>query len=131
MTAPDLIRDELTRAARDLGAPDSVAPVLERPRDPSFGEWTTNLAMTLAKPLKRKPQEIAHDLIGRMNLKRATVSEAYVAGPGFINFRLDAGTVAAGLRDIVAADTRYGHSNVGQRQHVNVCLLYTSPSPRD
>ena len=76
MTAPDLIRDELTRAARELGAPDSVAPVLERPRDPAFGEWTTNLAMTLAKPLKRKPQEIALDLIGRMNLERATVSEA-------------------------------------------------------
>jgi arginyl-tRNA synthetase len=128
MTAPDLIRDELTRAARDLGAPDSVAPVLERPRDPSFGEWTTNLAMTLAKPLKRKPQEIAHDLIGRMNLKRATVSEAYVAGPGFINFRLDAGTVASGLRDIVAADTQYGHSDVGQGQHVNVEFVSANPT---
>ena len=128
MTAPDLIRDELTRAARDLGAPDSVAPVLERPRDPSFGEWTTNLAMTLAKPLRRKPQEIAHDLIGRMNLKRATVSDAYVAGPGFINFRLDAGTVAGGLRDIVAADTQYGHSNVGQGQHVNVEFVSANPT---
>ena len=128
MTAPDLIRDELTRAARDLGAPDSVAPVLERPRDPSFGEWTTNLAMTLAKPLKRKPQEIAHDLIGRMNLKRATVSDAYVAGPGFINFRLDAGTVAGGLRDIVAADMQYGHSNVGQGQHVNVEFVSANPT---
>jgi len=53
MSAPDLIRDELTRAARSLGAPEPVAPVLERPRDPSFGEWTTNVAMTLAKPLKR------------------------------------------------------------------------------
>jgi len=128
MTAPDLIRDELTRAARDLGAPDSVAPVLERPRDPSFGEWTTNLAMTLAKPLRRKPQEIAHDLIGRMNLKRATVSDAYVAGPGFINFRLDAGTVAAGLRDIVAADAQFGHSNVGQGQHVNVEFVSANPT---
>ena len=128
MTAPDLIRDELTRAARDLGAPDSVAPVLERPRDPSFGEWTTNLAMTLAKPLKRKPQEIAHDLIGRMNLKRATVSDAYVAGPGFINFRLDAGTVAGGLRDIVTADTQYGHTNVGQGQHVNVEFVSANPT---
>ena len=128
MTAPDLIRDELTRAARDLGAPDSVAPVLERPRDPSFGEWTTNLAMTLAKPLKRKPQEIAHDLIGRMNLKRATVSDAYVAGPGFINFRLDAGTVAGGLRDIVIADTHYGHTNVGQGQHVNVEFVSANPT---
>jgi len=128
MTAPDLIRDELTRAARDLGAPDSVAPVLERPRDPSFGEWTTNLAMTLAKPLKRKPQEIAHELIGRMDLKRATVSDAYVAGPGFINFRLDAGTVAAGLRDIVGADAQYGHSNVGRGQHVNVEFVSANPT---
>jgi arginyl-tRNA synthetase len=128
MTAPELIRDELTRAARELGAPDPVAPVLERPRDPSFGEWTTNLAMTLAKPLKRKPQEIATDLIGRMNLKRATVSEAYVAGPGFINFRLDAGTVAGGLRDIVAADADYGHSNVGKGQHVNVEFVSSNPT---
>jgi len=128
MTAPDLIRDELTRAARDLGAPDSVAPVLERPRDPSFGEWTTNLAMTLARPLKRKPQEIAHELIGRMDLKRATVSDAYVAGPGFINFRLDAGTVAAGLRDIVGADAQYGHSNVGRGQHVNVEFVSANPT---
>jgi arginyl-tRNA synthetase len=128
MTAPDFIRDELTRAARDLGAPESVAPVLERPRDPSFGEWTTNLAMTLAKPLKRKPQEIAHDLIARMNLKRATVSEAYVAGPGFINFRLDAGTVASGLRDIVAADAAYGHSNVGNGQHVNIEFVSANPT---
>ena len=128
MTAPDLIRDELTRAARDLGAPDPVAPVLERPRDPSFGEWTTNLAMTLAKPLKRKPQEIAKDLIGRMNLQRATVSDAYVAGPGFINFRLDAGTVASGLRDILAAAAQYGQSNIGKGQHVNVEFVSANPT---
>src|SRR6476661_3413019 len=120
MTAPDLIRDELTRAARELGAPDSVAPVLERPRDPTFGEWTTNLAMTLAKPLRRKPQDIAGDLIGRMDLASVAVSEAYVAGPGFINFRLDAGTVAGGLRDIVAADTRYGRADTGQGRQVNI-----------
>jgi arginyl-tRNA synthetase len=128
MSAPDLIRDELTRAARELGAPDSVAPTLERPRDPSFGEWTTNLAMTLAKPLKRRPQEIATDLIGRMNLQRATVSEAYVAGPGFINFRLDAGTVAGGLRDIVSADGAYGRSTVGAHRQVNIEFVSANPT---
>jgi arginyl-tRNA synthetase len=128
MSSADLIRDELTRAARALGAPDTVAPVLERPRDPAFGEWTTNVAMTLAKPLKRKPQDIANDIIGKMNLKRATVSEAYVAGPGFINFRLDTSTVASGLRAIVAADTNFGHSNVGQHQHVNIELVSANPT---
>ena len=128
MSAPDVIRDELTRAARDLGAPQDVAPVLERPRDPSFGEWTTNLAMTLARPLGRKPQEIAHDLIGRMDLQRATVSEAYVAGPGFINFRLATSTVASGLRDIVAADTAYGRSNTGDGRRVNVEFVSANPT---
>ena len=53
---------ELARAARALGAPDDVAPVLERPRDPAHGDWATNLAMTLAKPLKKKPAEIAQDI---------------------------------------------------------------------
>ena len=128
MSAPDLIRDELTRAARSLGAPEPVAPVLERPRDPSFGEWTTNLAMTLARPLRRKPQEIATDLIGRMDLARAGVSEAYVAGPGFINIRLDTGTVAGGLRDIVTADAQYGRADVGHGRHVNVEFVSANPT---
>ena len=128
MSAPDVIRDELTRAARELGAPDAVSPVLERPRDPAFGEWTTNLAMTLAKPLRRKPQEIAQDLIGRMDLHRAAVSEAYVAGPGFINFRLDTGTVAAGLRDIVAGNTQYGRADVGAGRRVNVEFVSANPT---
>ena len=128
MTAPDLIRDELTRSARELGAPDTVAPVLERPRDPAFGEWTTNLAMTLAKPLRRKPQEIATALIGAMDLQRAGVSEAYVAGPGFINFRLDSGTVASGLREIVAADERYGRNDAGRGRHVNIEFVSANPT---
>ncbi|MDF2775241.1 MAG: argS [Geminicoccaceae bacterium] len=128
MSVPDVIRDELTRAARELGASDAVSPVLERPRDPAFGEWTTNLAMTLAKPLRRKPQEIAQELIGRMDLHRAAVSEAYVAGPGFINFRLDTGTVAAGLRDIVAADTRYGRANAGDGRRANVEFVSANPT---
>ena len=128
MTSPELIREELTRAAVGLGAPESVAPVLERPRDPAFGEWTTNLAMTLAKPLRRKPQDVATALIGAMDLERVGVSEAYVAGPGFINFRLDSGTVASGLRDIVAADSRYGASDAGQGRRVNIEFVSANPT---
>jgi arginyl-tRNA synthetase len=128
MSAPDLIRDELTRAARSLGAPEAVEPVLERPRDPAFGEWTTNLAMTLARPLRKKPQEIATQLIALMDLARAGVSEAYVAGPGFINIRLDTGTVAGGLRDIVAADARYGRADIGQGRRVNVEFVSANPT---
>ena len=54
MTAAEQIRAELIRAARSLGAPEDVNPLLERPRESSHGDWATNLAMVLAKPLMSK-----------------------------------------------------------------------------
>ena len=45
MADTDLLRAELSRAAQSLGAPADVEPILERPRDPAFGDWATNLAM--------------------------------------------------------------------------------------
>ncbi|MBA3467754.1 MAG: arginine--tRNA ligase, partial [Gemmatimonadaceae bacterium] len=59
MTATDQIRAELLRAARSLGAPEGTDPVIERPRDTAHGDWATNLPMVLARPLGKKPREIA------------------------------------------------------------------------
>jgi arginyl-tRNA synthetase len=128
MTGPDLIRAELSRAALALGAPAPVDPLLERPRDPEFGEWTTNLAMTLARPLRRKPQDIARELIGAMDLSRAGVREAYVAGPGFINIRLDTGTVAAGLAPVLAANEAFGRCDEGRGERVNIEFVSANPT---
>jgi arginyl-tRNA synthetase len=50
MNAADQIRAELIRAARGLGAPEDIEPLLERPRETTHGDWATNLAMVLAKP---------------------------------------------------------------------------------
>ena len=72
MSADVVIRAELVRAARALGVTESVEPVIERPRDPAHGDWATNLAMMLARPLKRKPAEIAKELIAAMNLADAS-----------------------------------------------------------
>ena len=102
MSAADQIRAELMRAARSLGAPEDVDPLVERPRDPSHGDWATNLAMILARPLKAKPREIAERLRDAMKPESAGVSKIDIAGPGFMNFWLDAGRIAAGLRETVA-----------------------------
>jgi arginyl-tRNA synthetase len=50
-TQEDELRAELQRAARAIGAPDDFDPIIERPRDPAFGDWATNAAMVLARPL--------------------------------------------------------------------------------
>jgi arginyl-tRNA synthetase len=128
MSAEVVIREQLVRAATELGAPAPIEPILERPRDPSFGEWATNLAMTLARSLKRKPQEIAKDLIAKMDLSGTGVHEAYVAGAGFINFRLSTETVAGGLVNIIREDLQYGRANTGGGQPVNVEFVSANPT---
>src|SRR5687767_15840281 len=120
MNAETVLKDALTDAARALGAPADFIPRIERPRDPSFGDWSSNAAMTLARHLKRAPLEIAHELVARMSLADAGVREAYAAPPGFINFRLAAGAEARELARVLAAGEEYGRSDEGGRQAFNI-----------
>jgi arginyl-tRNA synthetase len=128
MTAADQIRTELIRAARGLGAPEDVNPLMERPRESSHGDWATNLAMVLAKPLKSRPRDIAERLRDSMSLESAGVSKIDIAGPGFMNFWIDAGRIASGLRDIIAANESYGGSKVGAGRVVNVEFVSANPT---
>ena len=128
MTAAEQIRAELIRAARSLGAPEDVNPLLERPRETSHGDWATNLAMALAKPLRSKPRDIADRLRDSIDLERAGVSRIEIAGPGFMNFFLDAGRIASGLSEIISADERYGGSKAGGGRVVNVEFVSANPT---
>ncbi|HEY5021930.1 MAG TPA: arginine--tRNA ligase, partial [Gemmatimonadaceae bacterium] len=128
MTAAEQIRAELIRAARSLGAPEDVNPLMERPRESSHGDWATNLAMILAKPLRSKPRDIAEKLRESMSLERAGVSRIDIAGPGFMNFWIDAGRIASGLREIISAGERFGESDVGGGRVVNVEFVSANPT---
>ena len=128
MAPEDLLRQELFAAAQRLGASPDGMPVVERPRDPAFGDWTTNLAMALARQLRRKPQEIARDLIASLDLAQAGVAEATVAGAGFINFRLQAAEAFRGLHQILARPDDYGRSTEGQGEPFNVEFVSANPT---
>src|SRR5450830_899548 len=84
---------------------------LERPRDPTHGDIACNLAMQLAKPLKKNPRELAQALVagvlaqpGREDL----IASADIAGPGFINLRLADTAKQAVVKVILAAGAHYG-----------------------
>jgi arginyl-tRNA synthetase len=127
VTQADALRAELARAARTLGAPDDVSPILERPRDPAFGDWATNLAMTLAKPLGKKPRDIADALIAALDMPTVGIVSAEIAGPGFVNIRLDAGLQARGLLAILAAPEQWGRHDIGRGERV--CVEFVSANP--
>jgi arginyl-tRNA synthetase len=128
MDGTDQLRAELVRAAQSLGAPVGIEPILERLRDPSFGDWATNLAMVLAKPLGKKPRDLAAAIIERLDFLRAGIKSAEIAGPGFINFRVASDIFAEGLRALINAGDQYGRSTVGEHCPVNVEFVSANPT---
>ncbi len=128
MMPVDLIRAALVDAARELGAPGTIAPVLERPRDPVNGDWSTNLAMMLATPLGEKPRTLAARLVEKLDLAAAGVSKVDIAGPGFINFYIAAGANARGLAAILAKGDAYGRDGSGGGRRVVVEFVSANPT---
>ncbi len=100
---------------------------VEPPRDSSHGDVTTNAAMVLAKPAGMKPRDIAEKLAARLNAL-SVVTEAEVAGPGFINLRLADAFWHERLAEILAAGTAYGDSDLGNDGH-KVNVEYVSANP--
>jgi arginyl-tRNA synthetase len=121
------IRAELARAARALGV-DDAEPIITRPNDSQFGDWATNLAMMLARPLKQKPRDVAEKLIAALDKGAAGISSAEIAGPGFINFRVDLGQTVEGLRAVIAGGGAYGRTNAGAAKPVNVEFVSANPT---
>ena len=128
MNGVDALRDALKRAAIAIGAPLDVQPNLERPRDPAHGDWASNIAMMLAKPLGKKPREIADALIAALDVTAAGVSETSVAGPGFINFRLSTADLASGVGRILAAGESWGRGTSGVGRSANVEFVSANPT---
>ncbi|MGI8546663.1 MAG: arginine--tRNA ligase [Gemmatimonadaceae bacterium] len=128
MNFAERIREELRQAALRIGAPADIEPVLERPRDPAMGDWASNVAMLLARQLKRKPQEIAAALRDELRLGEAGVDTVEIAGPGFMNFRLGTGAVAEALRAVLEGDRMYGRTSSGNGSPVVVEFVSANPT---
>jgi arginyl-tRNA synthetase len=126
--AVDKLQAEIQRALRDMGVQDDVSIVLERPRNPEHGDWATNVALTLARPLRKAPKQIADELAGRIDAAAAGIRSAEVAGPGFINFRLSTDYLHDGLVRIVREGEAFGRSNAGQGKPVNIEFVSANPT---
>jgi arginyl-tRNA synthetase len=123
----DTLRAALVRAAASLGAPTTEI-LLERPKDPSHGDVATNLALALAKQLKRKPREVAAQLVEALELPAGLLQKTEIAGPGFINFFLAAEQLHAILPTVIATGVAFGKSDVGRGALVNVEFVSANPT---
>jgi arginyl-tRNA synthetase len=103
------------------------AVTCEPPRDPSHGDLSTNAAMVLAKPARTNPRALAAALIEEL-VKEPSVVSAEIAGPGFINLRLQPSAWLAELKLIAQAGAGYGRSVLGGGKVVNVEYVSANPT---
>ena len=100
---------------------------LERPRSREHGDWASNIAMKLAKPIGVAPRELADEIA--IDLARVDgVARVDVAGPGFINITLDAAAAGALARVIVEQDADYGRGDLYEGVTMNLEFVSANPT---
>jgi arginyl-tRNA synthetase len=119
--------EQMTAAGELPDGLDFANVTVEPPRDPAHGDMATNAAMVLAKPAKSKPRDIAEKLAERLGAD-ARITSAEVAGPGFLNLRLDAGQWHGIVQTALTTGSAYGRSTMGQGKKVNVEYVSANPT---
>ncbi len=125
------IRD-IVVAALIAAVPDLPADVLARvevtpTKDVAHGDMATNAAMVASKAARRKPQEIAVELVAALS-GHGPIAAAEAAGPGFVNLRLHADALRAQIPTILTKGERYGDSTGGAGVRVNVEYVSANPT---
>ena len=126
--APAGLLRALREAAVAIGAQEDFEPRVERPNDPEHGDLATNAALVLAGRLGKPPREIAAALAERLQGLEAGISSVEIAGPGFLNFRLDDAVLWEGLVAVREGDEDWGRVRSESPERVNVEFVSANPT---
>ncbi len=123
-----LLISGIQSALNELGVNTSREILIEKPADERFGDASTNIAMVLARELKKNPRQIAADIVSRLPFRSDIVERTEVAGAGFINFYLAKPFVIKSVQEILLQGERYGHSQVGAGKKAIVEYVSANPT---
>jgi len=131
------MRNDLSRRLRaaagallaELGRDPTVPGfVVEVPREKAHGDFATNLALLLARHAGQPPRRLAEEIVARLDRGSLPLVDVVVAGPGFINFRLEPSWLYRALSLAVSLDRDYGRSSRGRGARVQVEFVSANPT---
>lgn len=122
----EIARERLA-AHGDREGVDELAATLERPRSREHGDWASNVALQHAKNLGMAPRDLASELAQRLE-STPGISSVDVAGPGFINIRLDAAAAGALAHTIVTQAEKYGCGSLYAGVPMNLEFVSANPT---
>lgn len=125
------LKDEIAAAViKSNLATEAQLPevILEIPKDKVNGDYSTNMAMQLARVAKKAPKVIAEELVASFDKASASIEKIEIAGPGFINFYMNNSYLTELIPAIIEADEQYGESTIGNKQKVQVEFVSANPT---
>jgi arginyl-tRNA synthetase len=126
----ELLKTTASAVLAEHGLDVSALPAtvtVERPRIPEHGDYASNLALQLGKKVGANPRELAGWLAAAL-AQADGVASAEVAGPGFINLRLEASAQAKVVNDVIDAGDRFGHSDALTGTKINLEFVSANPT---
>jgi len=102
--------------------------VVEPPRDKRFGDMATNLALVLSGQARKKPRDLAQEIMDAIKAKSPDIEKIEIAGPGFLNFTFAPGFWQKTVLDILDQGEGYGKSEAGKGRRVQVEFVSANPT---
>lgn len=125
------LKEEIKQAVIKAGlAAEEQIPdvILETPKEKAHGDYSTNMAMQLARVAKKAPRMIAEQLIENFNSSKASIEKIEIAGPGFINFYMNNSYLTNLIPTVLNAGDQYGETNTGNGQKVQIEFVSANPT---
>ena len=125
------ILESIQRAVAPLLVGSELNPtvLLERPRDPAHGDIACNIAMQIAKPLKKNPREVAQAIVDAIAAEQSPlIASCEIAGPGFINVRVTPAANQAVVKTILTQTKQFGRGQRGAGKKVVVEFVSANPT---
>lgn len=127
MNFKEILKEAILKSLNKLNLEKTKEEIIiEIPKTPINGNYSTNIALALASELKKSPREIANTI--KMNFSSNIISKVEVAGPGFINFFINKECLYDVLNEILDKKKNYGKSNIGQNKKINVEYVSVNPT---
>lgn len=123
------MKDNLKEAIKDALVKCNIENsdiIIEVPKDNKNGDYSSNIAMQLARSLKKNPREIAEDI--KNNIEFDKIDKIEIAGPGFLNFYLKKDYLFENINKVILEGDNYGSSNIGNGKRVNIEYVSANPT---
>lgn len=122
------LKEDLQAIIKEMGVSEEVEISFDIPKDTAFGDYSTNIAMRLAKTLHKAPALIANEIVSKLDKESNHLSKVEVAGAGFINFYIDNNFLSQIVFQINNEKVNYGNNNYGGGKKVNIEFVSANPT---